>query len=213
MGLPRELLSGAIYFFNNVVGRKMDNEALVLSVAPIELPITVDEVKAHLRITTTDDDDYLDALIAAATTQAESEINGAIAYQKWYLKLDCFRDIIYLPKPPCLSVTSITYDDSDGNSQTLASTVYDVDTDSTRARITIADGQSWPSVDNSTNVIQILFICGYATAAEVPQAIKHAILMIVGSLYENREDTTFGSPSIVPLASKNLLSIYYTRDF
>jgi uncharacterized phiE125 gp8 family phage protein len=53
------------------------------------------------------------------------------------------------------------------------------------------------------------FVCGYTNAAAVPQAIKQAMLLIIGHLYENRSDVLTGTQiNEMPLASRYLLEPY-----
>jgi hypothetical protein len=56
------------------------------------------------------------------------------------------------------------------------------------ARIRLADGQTWPSLQSDRiNAIQITYVAGYASAYQVPAGIRHAIKLLAGDLYENRE--------------------------
>jgi uncharacterized phiE125 gp8 family phage protein len=56
--------------------------------------------------------------------------------------------------------------------------------------------------------IKITYTAGYgATAATTPNRVKHAIMMLVGELYENREDTDKMQPYSMPWGVKALLSI------
>jgi uncharacterized phiE125 gp8 family phage protein len=55
-------------------------------------------------------------------------------------------------------------------------------------RIVLAYGKSWPSTYDEIQAVQIRFVCGYATAADVPAEIKLAILLKVAQLYEHRGD-------------------------
>lgn len=42
----------------------------------------------------------------------------------------------------------------------------------------------------------------------IPTAIKHAILLMVGNLYANREPVSFASPQVIPYALEFLLAPY-----
>lgn len=60
----------------------------------------------------------------------------------------------------------------------------------------------------STDRVIVEFEAGYANN-DVPKAIKMGILMIISSLYENREDTVVGlSVNDIPLSSTSLLDAY-----
>ncbi len=106
----------------------------------------------------------------------------------WKLYLDAFPAQIRLPRPPVASITSIEYLDTDGNLQTLATTVYQSDLISEPPRIMLAEGQNWPSTQSGTyNVVTVTYVAGYTDAASVPAAFKTAIKMWAGDLYEHRE--------------------------
>jgi len=97
-------------------------------------------------------------------------------------------DEIYLPKPPLVSVDSITYIDETGTQQTLDPSAYIVDGMSEPARLVPVPGTSWPATQRRVNSISVTFTCGYGNAGtDVPSGIRVWMLMMAGTLYENRE--------------------------
>lgn len=143
--------------------------------------------------TNTTGDPLLNMLIAAARQEAETELRRALVTQTWDLYLDAFPYWeIRLPKPTLQSVTSITYVDTDGVTQTLDASDYLVDTASEPGRVTPVFGGVWPVTRWQTNAVKIRFVCGYGAAAAVPQGIKNWMLMRIGALYENRESLMIG---------------------
>jgi len=148
-------------------------------------PISLKEAKDHLRVNTNDDDLMIKNLITAATTQAENYTWRGLTTQTWDIFHDTFSDY-EIPFGQLQSVTTVKYYDSDDSLQTLASTVYDVDTNTDPGRITLAYGQSWPSVYNKPNAIEIRIICGYAAAPEaIKSAVKINVEMLYGNLFDN----------------------------
>lgn len=95
--------------------------------------------------------------------------------------------------------------DTDGNSQTLGSSVYRVDAVSEPGRITLAYNQSWPLIRSVTNAITITYSAGYGIPSKVPDDVKHAIKLIIGHLYEHRETVSEMALTSVPFAAKSLL--------
>lgn len=95
---------------------------------------------------------------------------------------------IYVPKPPLATVDSVKYYDDSGTLQTLDPSVYIVDSTSEPARIVPAVGTSWPSTQNRINSVEVRFTCGYGNSgAAVPAGIRIWMLMMAGTLFENRE--------------------------
>lgn len=96
---------------------------------------------------------------------------------------------IYVPLPPLQSVTSIYYWDSTTGLRTLLDpSTYIVDNVSEPARIVPAPNTSWPATLNRINAVEVTFVAGYGdSGASVPSGIKDWLLMMAGTLYENRE--------------------------
>lgn len=157
-------------------------------------PITTAEAKAHCRVTSSDDDTYIDTLIATGRKWLEGEIKRALITQSWYLYLDAFPDVIYLPMPPAITVTTFKYEDTDGATQTVTSTVYQTDVKTEPARIALAEGQSWPDVQSDTmNVVELDYTAGYGAASTVPADLKHIIKLAVKLHYDLREPIVTGT--------------------
>lgn len=95
---------------------------------------------------------------------------------------------IFLPKPPLQSVTTIKYIDQNGTQQTLDPTLYIVDTVSEPGRITPAYGQTWPTIREQVNAVEIQFVCGYGNASAVPAGIKRWMLLRINTLFNQREE-------------------------
>lgn len=85
--------------------------------------------------------------------------------------------------PPLSSVTSITYVDENGDTQTLAADQYTVDANSKPARITEAYGVSWPTPREQTSAIKVRFIAGYGAASAVPDCVKSWIKLKIAELH------------------------------
>ena len=130
---------------------------------------------------------------------------------------------IVLPKPPLQSVVHIKYTDQDGVLQTWADTNYTVDTDSEEGMVYPVYNGSWPSdVRDVERAVNIQYVAGYADsgasprdlADSVPQGIKHAIMMLVGHMYENRESTSQQMTiTDVPMGFDALLASYRIYRF
>lgn len=179
-----------------------------LSTAPTSEPVTVDEVKDDRRITTTDDDDYIDSLITAARLHIEHYTRKTLVTQTWLAYLDGFPSLGYieLDKPPLASVSSVQYVDENGSTQTFSSSNYVVDTTGAKGRIRLAYSQSWPTTRAQPQAVTITFVSGYGEPLEVPEDIKRAIKLLVGHWYENREATTGFSISELPFGLNAILS-------
>jgi uncharacterized phiE125 gp8 family phage protein len=166
--------------------------ALRRTEAPTEVPVTVAEAKANSNITGTSQDDEIEAMIASATEQLDGKdgiLGRALCTQEWELLLDAFPcgSEIKVPLPPLQSVESITYVDANGDTQTLATSVYAVDVASEPGVVSLKYGQVWPTTQTQRNAVTIAFTCGYGEAGDVPERIKSAIKLMVGDLFENRE--------------------------
>ena len=195
--------------------------ALKLITAPAAEPISTADARTHCRVDDTTDNSYLDALVAAAREHCEMFTGRALISQTWDLYLDRFpcgdyfgdvgryRDAaaIRLPKPPAVSITSVVYYDTSGTLQTMDASLYSLDTASEPARLTPVYGSVWPATQDIPNAVKIRFVCGYGAAGSaVPASIIHAMKLLVGHWYENREQVATGTIATnLPMAVEALL--------
>ena len=172
--------------------------ALELRVEATAEPITIDEVRQYLRLSTSDTSEnaLLNSWIKAMRQLAENITQRQLMPATWELILDAFPvSGIELPRGP-LSTDStdvvITYLDSSGSTQILSATAYTVDYETDPGIVTPSYGNVWPETQDFINAVRITYISGYyttsATASDaVPDAIKTWIKMRIGTIYENRE--------------------------
>ena len=175
---------------------------------PTTEPLTLSEVKNHLRI----DGNYDDALLSSCITSArmffESQCEISIASQELLLALDSFDDIIYLPRGPVQSVEDISYSDLKNIERSMDDWIEDFV--SNPARITPAFGQSWPDTAEVVNAVTVSYTAGYANANLVPKLLKSGMLFYVAHLYENRSAVTDGDLKEVPMAVESIIQQYTT---
>ena len=184
---------------------------LTLTTAPAAEPVTLVEAKAHLKVEVDADDTLISALVEAARQHAERFLNRQLVTATWKLTLDRWPEgtTVRLPRPPLSTITSVKYIDTAGDQQTLDAASYTVDAESEPGRVVPAYGVSWPAVRSIINAIEISYTAGYGDADAVPQAIKQAILFLVGHWYEHREEVVDGtSPCELPQAARMLLWQY-----
>ena len=189
----------------------------------IENPITLEEIKDHLQITRgeTGSDEVLKGLRAASVEMAQNITGRKLMPQKWKVYFDDWPSgtEIELPITPLSSVktTGIYYTDSTSGSTSLGSTVWSYDSVSEPPRIVLENDESWPTdILHHNNPIEIEGTYGYSASSDIPRSIKHAMLLMIGHWYENREDTIIGAGQVVhniPSGSKALLEMYRTKWF
>lgn len=165
---------------------------VVRSGNPAAEPLTLAEAKAHCRVDGADEDAYITALISAARLLCEHLTGRTLIRQTWVLTLDAFPDAIALPNPRVEDITSVQYVDTAGATQSLALSGVQLDRASDYANWLVpAYGFSWPATREQPNAVVVTYRAGYgATAADVPQLIKHWLLLTIGSMYAQREALT-----------------------
>lgn len=191
--------------------------SLTIDTAPTVEPVTLTDLKDQLRITTTDEDSYLTALITAARRNVEHILGRSLITQTWNLYLDNFpasaNTPISLLKPPLQSVTWVKYWDNNDTEQTWTSSEYVVDTDNICGLVYPDRTYNWPSVRDFPKAVNIKFVAGYGLAVDVPQDIKQAILLIIGHLERNREHTTGMTLNEIPMGANAILAPYKIHNF
>jgi len=166
--------------------------------------LTLCEVKQHLRIESDayDEDDLIQNLIDAGYNFAENYTNQVVAQSVKTLSLDTFPEIIVLPEFPVISVDSIAYKDAGGVDQTFS----DYYLNNKELVATIEPIDVFPETDGTRDNILITYTCGFS---EIPKTIDQAVLLIVGSLYEQRENHVLGVQiNAVPVSAEYLLTPY-----
>ena len=175
-----------------------------ITTEPTTEPVSLSEMKSHLRITDTDEDTLITSLIQGARDWCECFENKAYMTKTITAHYDCFGPKMKLPLTPALSIDSITYIDSDGNTQTLDSSLYELDSYATPSYIYPSYGSSYPSVRDVPNAITVIYKAGYSATA-VPERVKAAIKLLAAHLYEHRETTSEKLLREIPFGIKNLL--------
>ena len=191
-----------------------------ITVEPATEPITLVEAKAHLRVDFSDEDDYIDTLIVSARRYCEAYCNRVFITQTWRQNLSEWVNPIQLKVNPVISVTSLKYYDTDEAQQTITDNAnnYQKDLNSDVAKIYEGLVNTFPAIGSTINPIEIITVCGYGAASDVPDDIKHAIKLMVSWMYENREGVNVplnnqASDIPLPTAVKYLLTRYRINVF
>jgi uncharacterized phiE125 gp8 family phage protein len=170
----------------------------VLITAPAIEPISVAELRDQSRITGNDEDGHLAALITKARTYVEEKEWRAHITQTWDFYFDSFAPRLCLSKPPNQSITTVTYVDTNGDTQTVDSGVYELGEEDGLGFVRLAFNQDWPSdarIHPDTVIARV--VCGYGGVSSVPATTKHAISMLAAHWYDHREPVIVGERSYV----------------
>lgn len=179
--------------------------------------ITASEFKTHARVYHTQDDTYIATLILVATQCIEHETRRALINRSFTLQLEGFPagGEIILPRSPLSSVTSVTYTDTAGATQTVSSGDYHTYSVNGVGRVMLKSTASWPSTQGTGNLdVSVNFTAGYgATSASVPVALKQAVLLQATHLYDNRTAVAPAQLYEIPRAVERLVVQYHTGDY
>ena len=178
-------------------------------------PLSLTDVRAHLRIDSTADDRLLAGLVLAAREACESFLDRALIQQTWRLTLDDWPAVrpapwwdgvrdgaidaisgtaraLSLPKG-LLAVSEIRTFDAAGVPTTFSAANYVV-SPGRNGRVVLVPGAAWPRPARVADGIEIDFTAGFgAAASDVPQAVRTGLAIVIAHLYENRGDDPLAS--------------------
>lgn len=165
---------------------------------PANEPVTVGECRTHLREDLIGQDSWIETAISAARELIEDLTWRALITQVWDIYYDDFPiggEPLELPLPPLQSVDQVDYVDSDGNTQTLAASKYQVNEFAEPAILRAAYNETWPEVrDETVKAVTVTITAGYGDdASDVPKKYKQAHYFLIGHWYANRESVAIGT--------------------
>lgn len=174
--------------------------APVRTIAPEITPVSLDDVKRHLRVDHSDDDALITALIAAAVDHLDGWtgiLGRCLVEQTWRQDFEQFASCLPLPLGPVIKIVSVTHD-----AGTVDQASYSLVTDAGgRARAEFASGAS------VAGPVSVSYEAG-SPVADVPAALKVAILLMVGNWYANREASTEAAMTELPIGVNALIAPY-----
>ena len=170
---------------------------------------------------TSPDDDILNIFIPAAREACENYAGLSLAPQSLSLVLDRFPDTydlqsIELPFGPLQTIDSVQYVDTADATQTLDSSIYYIDSFS--SRIVLADSQTWPATRIHPTAVTIDYVAGYQTPStspsepQLPASLRAAILLTLSHIYDACQNGDICDIGDLPAAAKYLLDPYRVRS-
>ncbi len=184
---------------------------LTLTTPPATEPISLGDMKAHIRLEIDDDDGLVAGLIRSARAHIEQRLSRALITQTWVAYFDAFPlPFIELPRPPLIAVSGITYVDTAGATQTWASSEYIVDVAREPGRVELAFNESYPIIRRQANSVLVTYTAGYGKSPDdVPFDIRLALKQIVAQWYELREPVVVGTiVAKIPTSADMLLAAH-----
>lgn len=163
---------------------------------PAVEPVSVADARHFLRIDGDDEDALLADIIKSARILAEEITAKALITQSWTIQYE--RDVpqrIWLPYLPVQAIISVAcYSEDEELLNTLPDSAYHLN--ARKDTLVLESAPQGP-------LLRVAYRAGYGDAASnVPQPIRHALLMHVAALYEQRDSLT------PPAASMSLYHCY-----
>lgn len=166
--------------------------------AAVVWPVVTADFKLHAQIEHSVEDDLLNSdfggYIADAAQEVEARGQVSLINQRRRLVLDRLpsEETITIPRGPLVSVESIGYLDADDAEQTLATSLYRVDTRSKFGGVYFKNTAALQAAYGSA-VVWIDTTCGYGeTPEDVPAQWRELVLIIATHSYQRRELVTGG---------------------
>ncbi len=155
---------------------------LFLKTPPLQEPLTLEETRAYLRLSSDQEEEHLASLIASARAYVETATGRALLKQKWLMQIKPpyprFSPLIKregktleiaFPRPPLLEVESVKTREKE----------VDYTVEDHKLRLS-------PTLWNQN--LSITYWSGYGeTSSALPPDLKMAVLMAVRCLYDHQK--------------------------
>ena len=165
--------------------------------------ISLSDMKEWLRVDHSDEDATITAIINSAVQSIQDYTGRHFKGTTFLATLDSFQNTEFYYQ--VTTVTSVTYTDKAGSTQTLPTTKYFIDTVRQPGRIKFKNTPEL--VEDKFNAVQII---GTGGNSSPPAPLVHAIKMLAAHFYENRRAVVVGTLSAVeiPLGVKAIINPY-----
>lgn len=159
----------------------------VRSTNPTSEPVSLTDAKKQVEVAGSDHDDHLALLIEAARLQWERDTQRVLIEHTWVLKMDGFREFKFSERPVA-SITSVSYYDTANASQTLATSIYQLDDAENAFRLKV--DQVFPATYSRFDAVTVTYVAGeHSDSSTVPALDKQAMLLLIANYFDpNRED-------------------------
>jgi len=179
---------------------------------PSAEPLTLAEVKAHLRLEEDAEDSLLAGLVKVAREHLEHETGLSLMTQGWRLYRDDWPagGVIPIGRGPVQAVESVTVYDAAGVPQPVSLADHLLDGAARPARLWLRDPRP---PGRPINGIEIDFLAGFGEAAtDVPDTLKRAMLLHVAHMFAFRGEVALDNqPAGVPPGYARLIAPFQRR--
>ena len=183
--------------------------SLEIHTPPGAEPVTLEQVKAYLRVDHDAEDALIADLIASARGLVEDYLQRCLITRRLIERLDRWGDRLrcgafFLKRPDVRTIHAIKTFDANGAPEFFNPGRWRLDAASLPSRILLNSG-GFPVPGRARQGIEIDFTCGYGDAPEsIPAPIRNALLILIADRYERRE----GDSDFIPASARNLLLPY-----
>lgn len=165
--------------------------------------LSTDEIKAHCRIDHSSEDSLLGSLRSVAFRHIEAITGVLMGDRTAVAYMDYFQNGARFPIHPINSITSVEYLAQDGTLTELDASFYYTDLVSNPARIYFHDVPSLQEF--KVNRVKITMDVGHADT-DCPEDLVHAVKLLVGHLYENRQNAEAQKLQAIPYGIHALIT-------
>ncbi len=159
---------------------------IALITPPASEPLSIAEMKTHLRIDHDHEDDLLLELLRAARQYTEFASGQKLLTQLWrqYVSGISQDRCVTLKVAPVQSISAVIAYDAEGEPSPLSLDEFDLVRGTEPVQLRFSDGVN---MGRAANGLEIDIIAGLTDlAVEVPDTLKHAIRLLVAHWYEFR---------------------------
>ena len=180
--------------------------------SPAVEPLTLVEIRAHLRLDGEEEDQLLATLGKVAREHLERETGLVLASRDFRLCLDAWPadGIVTIARGPVRGVTSVTVYDGEGEPQAVDLDGHLLDGVARPARLWL---RALPAPGRAMNGIEVEFSAGFGeSGADVPETLKGAMLLHVAAMFACRGVVAVDAqPAVVPPGYERLIAPFCRR--
>ena len=163
--------------------------AEICTVEPTLEPVSLADMKLHLKLDGNEEDSYIESLTTAARRLSERSTGRAYNTQTWQYSFQIrdYSKTVTLPKRKFISVSTLEYYDE------VTYAWVAMTTDQYKV-ITFGESGELLLLEYPGSLYRCTYQAGYgATAVLVPADLRAAIMRRVATMYENRQDVIVGT--------------------